>query len=186
MKAQTTHSHNFKDLTGNMFGRLRVLRYVGKDKGKYCVWECSCSCGTSIIVRGANLSSGNTSSCGCLHVATATHTGRSNAVHGHAKHGSESPTYRSWVAMRYRCTNLHCTDWDCYGGRGVRICTRWLNSFEAFLKDIGPRPKGKTLDRIDHNGHYVLGNVRWATPKQQAHNRRHHEGEEVIPFVDVK
>lgn len=94
--------------------------------------------------------------------------------HGHAmlESGRPSGTYFTWTAMKQRCTNPNAPNYGRYGGRGVSICRRWLRSFSDFLNDVGERPEGKTLDRIDPDGNYEPGNVRWSTPKEQANNRR--------------
>src|SRR5206468_1663320 len=82
------------------------------------------------------------------------------------------PTYRSWYAMKARCTNSNHTSYHHYGGRGITVCERWLNSFEAFLTDMGDRPEGTSLDRIDVNGNYEPSNCKWSTPSEQANNKR--------------
>lgn len=98
---------------------------------------------------------------------------RARTSHGHAAERTMSRTYRSWMSMRDRCTNPNYKRWEDYGGRGIKVCERWLDSFEAFLADMGERPPGKTLDRYpDVNGDYEPGNCRWATLKEQRANRR--------------
>lgn len=147
------------------FGRLKTIEYGGiTDKGAQ--WYCVCSCGRNVVVRGDSLTSGNTKSCGCLQRSRAS---KANLTHGQ----TSSPTYLSWAAMLGRCNNPNNNRFYTYGARGIKVCKRW-KGFENFLIDMGERPKGKTLDRVDVNKGYSLKNCRWATRKQQANNKRCH------------
>lgn len=160
-----------RDLTGQVFGRLtvsaRLPREAGSGPTKY---RCACECGVVKTIIGTSLTGGNTKSCGCL---------RSDlTVMRHTTHGMFSGSgkmtreYRIWTGMKTRCTNPKSISYRYYGGRGVKVCDRWMGSFAAFLEDVGKVPAPYSIDRINPDGDYEPGNVRLASPREQAQNRR--------------
>jgi hypothetical protein len=153
------------DLSGMRFGRLLATLRGKTDKGGNVFWHCLCDCGNSIEVKGARLKSEETRSCGCFQKQ------RVSEVNGsHRK--THSPEYRSWASMIARCENPKYHHFHRYGGRGIKICDNWRNSFENFLSDMGNRPSlSHTLDRINNDGNYEPANCRWATKLEQRHNQ---------------
>ena len=150
---------------GNKFGLLTILRR-GENRGRHTTAVCHCECGTITEVRCAHLKTRETQSCGCFA------TLKLKGFNCQYINSQSNPTYSSWVAMKTRCTNAKQPNYKYYGGRGISVCKDWLDSYDNFIRDMGPRPEGKTLDRIDPDGNYEPGNCRWATPAQQTYNRR--------------
>ena len=158
-----------KDLTGQEFGRWTVVSRAPSNKHGNAMWLCICECGTARIVRGDHLRRGSIKSCGCL---SAELTAERSRTHGHAARGKATRTYRSWKSAKQRCSDPNAHNWKYYGGLGISMCKRWAESYEAFIEDMGGRPPGTSLDRIDPHGDYEPGNCRWADRRTQRLNRR--------------
>lgn len=161
--------YNFIDLTEQQFDRLTVLERSNNGDGGKTRWKCICTCGKEAIVAGRDLRSGHTKSCGCLQ---RDNRYISRTTHGHTRDYGPSPEYNSWRAAKERCSNPKNKKFHHYGGRKIGMCEQWRDSFAAFLKDMGPRPEGTSLDRYPNpNGNYEPGNCRWATLKEQHNNK---------------
>lgn len=161
-----------RSFIGRRYGRLVVIQELPSLRREGIVacrmFLCRCDCGNQKPIRHSSLYGDRVLSCGCLRREIM----RVRASkHGHAPQKAHSPTYRTWNNMRTRCTNPKFKDWQYYGGRGIKVCDRWL-VFENFLADMGERPKGRSLDRRDVNGNYEPDNCRWATNSEQRLNQR--------------
>lgn len=167
------------DLVGHQFGRLIVeAKAASKPNGSSVVacWQCKCSCGSSVTVRGSSLRKGETNSCGCLRLDRVR---EKLTKHGAAKKGKVSPEYAAYHAMKRRCSDPKNKEFKNYGARGIAVCSSWLHGdgalsgFEVFLSEMGEKPSAEhTVDRIDNDKGYSISNCRWATKTDQVRNRR--------------
>jgi hypothetical protein len=159
-------AYNFIDLTGKVFGRLTVIEQAPRYNPKVPLWSCRCSCGGFTTVAGKHLRGGATVSCGCVAKET---TSLMSKTHGL----TDSPEYKIWCGMKRRCYNKHERCYPRYGGRGIKVCDRWLNSFTSFLEDMGTRPCIRySIERIDVDKDYEPTNCKWLPLSEQARNRR--------------
>ncbi len=181
--------HNAKDETGKTYGRWTVLRKTDKRSAAQTImWECQCSCEakTIALVSSSGLRNGHSKSCGCLQrEISGKIIGERSITHGESR-GGRTAEYTIWKTMVQRCTDSNCEAYKYYGGRGITVCQRWLDSLPAFIEDMGRRPSSKhSIDRIDVNGNYEPSNCRWATATEQGRNKRNNvryefEGEMLI------
>lgn len=155
------------DISGQVFGRLRVIRYYGTNKNGKALWECLCDCGKTTICIGENLKNGVTRSCGCLRKEIETTV---NVTHGM----SRIRPYKIWVDMKKRCNNPKNKEYPNYGGRGIKVCVEWENDFPTFYKWAisNGYDDSLTIDRKDVNGNYCPENCRWSTLIEQGRNKR--------------
>lgn len=158
------------NLKGKKLGHWTIIAYAHYNIGTY--WWCECDCGEYGIVRGSSMKLGTSVSCGCVNREI---TRINNRIHGHNTTQGQTPTYRAWGNMKSRCLNPNYTGWKNYGGRGIEICDRWVNSFENFLEDMGEKPEGLVIDRIDNEKGYYKENCRWTTYLVNNNNRRERE-----------
>ena len=169
IKSFQREKHN---LSGKKFDRLLVLQAKNTSSLKrHILWKCVCDCGQETTATGSDLRSGHKKSCGCLQREI---TSENSTKHGHAKPKQQTRTYVSWASMHTRCKNKNAMNFKHYGGRGISVCERW-ESFENFLIDMGERPSGKSLDRIDVDGNYELSNCKWSTASEQVKNQRRYK-----------
>jgi hypothetical protein len=155
-----------EDLTGKKFNRFKVIEFHHVDKYGAPMWMCLCDCGNKKVVRGSNLMSGHSKSCGCFQKDMVSKTMK--------KHGdSFTRLYGIWTDMRHRCRNKNIKSWESYGGKGIKVCKEWRKSYLSFKKwalENGYNDN-LTIDRIDVEDDYKPSNCRWATKKQQSNNR---------------
>lgn len=155
-------------LVGQRFGRLLVVKDAGTRHGS--LWQCVCDCGEIRVVSSSHLKDGTTVSCGC-------HCRDVHRTHG----GTGYREYNIWVSMLQRCLNPRNHAYSDYGGRGITVCERW-KKFENFLTDMGRCPPGLTIERIDNDKGYELGNCKWATRSEQALNQRRKKSAKLYDF----
>lgn len=161
------------DLTGKKYGRLTVIKHVGKDKHNNAIWECKCACGNIINIRGATLRTGRAKSCGCLHKEMTKQLAKNNITHNM----SNTRLYRVWQNIKSRCYYKQNNRYKYYGGRGIKVCDEWLNNFKSFYdwSISNGYQDNLTIDRINVNSNYEPNNCRWVNQKTQQRNKRNNK-----------
>jgi len=156
---------NFINIIGQKFNKLTVIsRAPDKQKWKP-IYNCLCDCGNKVIVYNYNLKNNHTTSCGCHQKRVASKKNRTHYLTG-------STEYRTWANMKNRCYNTRSKRFNDWGGRGIKVCDRWIDSFENFLEDMGKKPTPQhSIDRIDNNGNYTPSNCKWSTTIEQSNNK---------------
>ena len=170
-----------KNEIGKIYGKLTILSVAEPKKNKkgwaIRMVKCKCDCGNEVTVKFDNIKRGATKSCGCFRVASHKKNLKKSTTHGHCINNTKTRTYRTWISMRNRCNNPKNNMYYRYGGIGITVCERW-NSFVNFLEDMGERPLGTSIDRIDNfklTDGYSKSNCRWATPTEQILNQRRNQ-----------
>lgn len=166
---------NTKELTGKRFGRLIVVCKAEGRKNGCVLWNCKCDCGHEAVIQSGSLISGRTKSCGCIQKEKASEIAKSGS--NRKTHGmSRTKIHYVWQAMKKRCGNINSDNYSNYGGRGITVCDEWKNSFESFYDYVSNLPhfseEGYSLDRINNDGNYEPGNVKWSTQLEQRNNQR--------------
>lgn len=168
MAGEVTSPKRAPMAAGQRYDRLVAVEFVDRNQHRNARWRFKCDCGGTAVILANSVRRGITKSCGCLLAETAAAKGHASVVHGM----SDTQIYFVWHGMINRCCNPKDKHYRDYGGRGIKVCVRW-REFANFYADVGARPSpAHQLDRIDNDGNYEPGNVRWGTPKEQSRNRR--------------